>query len=74
MVTQPELRRRVEASVADLDDAIRLIRQAIFGLENRMATRACDTRSCTRAQDGIAIEVEPVADGTRLAWSVSLHP
>jgi signal transduction histidine kinase len=38
MVTKPEVRRRVEASVAELDDAIRLIRQAIFGLENRMAT------------------------------------
>ena len=37
MATQTEVRRRVEASVADLDDAIRLLRQAIFGLENRMA-------------------------------------
>jgi signal transduction histidine kinase len=36
MATQTEVRRRVEASVADLDDAIRLLRQAIFGLENRM--------------------------------------
>ena len=39
MVTQTEVRRRVETSVADLDDAIRLLRQAIFGLENRMATQ-----------------------------------
>ena len=156
MVTQTEVRRRVEASVADLDDAIRLLRQAIFGLENRMATpglrhqvlRLCadvspvpeitfagpvddalpaedadrllsllraalglletpagQTFICVEAaerlsvtvtatgppplsangagstrdlaplrerasQDGIAIEVEPVADGTRLAWSV----
>ena len=38
MATQAEVRRRVESSVADLDDAIRLLRQAIFGLENRMAT------------------------------------
>jgi signal transduction histidine kinase len=38
MADQAEVRRRVEASVADLDDAIRLLRQAIFGLENRMAT------------------------------------
>ena len=37
MATQAEVRRRVEASVADLDDAIRLLRQAIFGLESRMA-------------------------------------
>ena len=37
MATQTEIRRRVEASIADLDDAIRLLRQAIFGLENRMA-------------------------------------
>ena len=39
MVTKAEVRRRVEASVADLDDVIRLIRQAIFGLENRLATQ-----------------------------------
>jgi signal transduction histidine kinase len=37
MATQTEVRRRVAASVTDLDDAIRLLRQAIFGLENRMA-------------------------------------
>ena len=37
MATQTEVRRRVAASVADLDDAIRLLRQAIFGLESRMA-------------------------------------
>ena len=37
MATQTEVRRRVQASVADLDDAIRLLRQAIFGLENRLA-------------------------------------
>jgi signal transduction histidine kinase len=159
MVTQAEVRRRVEASVADLDDAIRLIRQTIFGLENRMATQGLrhqvlqlcadvspvpdiaftgpvddallpedadrllgllrvalgvletptgQTFICfeaaerlgvtvtatgppppsangygsTRAfaplrerarEDGIAIEVEPVADGTRLAWSVPLR-
>jgi len=33
---QPEVRRRVESSVTDLDDAIRLLRQAIFGLEHRL--------------------------------------
>ena len=37
MATQTEVRRRVEASISDLDDAIRLLRQAIFGLESRMA-------------------------------------
>ena len=37
MVTKTEARRRVEASISDLDDAIRLLRQAIFGLEHRMA-------------------------------------
>jgi signal transduction histidine kinase len=159
MVTQAEVRRRVEASVADLDDVIRLIRQAIFGLENRMATQglrhqvlqlcadvspvpeitfagpvddalpsedadrllgllrvalglletpAGQTFICVEAaerlgvtvtatgppaqsvngdgstrdfaplrkrarEDGIAIEVEPAADGTRLAWSVPLR-
>lgn len=33
---QAEVRRRVESSVTDLDDAIRLVRQAIFGLEHRL--------------------------------------
>ena len=37
MVTRTEVRRRVEASISDLDDSIRLLRQAIFGLEHRMA-------------------------------------
>ena len=159
MVTQAEVRRRVETSVADLDDAIRLLRQAIFGLENRMATQGlrhqvlhlCADVSpvpeitfsgpvddalppedadrllgllraalglletpagqafiCLEAagrlsvtvtatgpplhvangdgnsrdfaplrelarEDGIAVEVESVADGTRVAWSVPLH-
>ena len=158
MVTKAEVRRRVEASVADLDDVVRLIRQAIFGLENRLATQglrhqvlqlcadaspvpeitfagpvddalppedadrllgllrvtlglletpAGQTFICVEAaerlgvtvtatgpppsangagstrsfaslrelarEDGIAIEVEPVADGTRLAWSVPLR-
>ena len=159
MVTRTEVRRRVEATVADLDDAVRLIRQAIFGLENRvppqalrhrvlqlcadvspvpeisfagpvddalpaeeadrllglmrealglLGTSARHTVICVEAaerldvtvtatgppspstngdgstrdlaplrelarQDGIAIEVEPVADGTKLAWSVPLR-
>ncbi len=30
------MRHRVESSVTDLDDAIRLLRQAIFGLERRL--------------------------------------
>ena len=158
MVTEAEVRRRVEASVADLDGVIRLIRQAIFGPENRLATQglrhqvlqlcadaspvpeitfagpvddalppedadrllgllrvalglletpAGQTFICVEAaerlgvsvtatgprpsangagstrafaslrerarEDGIAIEVEPVADGTRLAWSVPMR-
>ena len=159
MVTHNEVRRRVEASVTDLDDAIRQLRQAIFGLENRtaaqglrhqvlqvcadaspvpeitfagpvddalpakdadrllsllrvaldlLATPAGQTFICVEAaerlsvtvtatgppldtangngrshdlaplrerarQDGIAIEVGPAAEGTRLAWSVPLH-
>jgi signal transduction histidine kinase len=160
MATQTEVRRRVDACVTDLDDAIRLLRQAIFGLENRMAhqglrhqvlqlcadvspvpeitfagpvdealpTEAADrllgmlrealgqlgTQAagpalvCVEAaeqlsvivtgtsprpraangdgsagdfaplrelarQDGIAIEIEPAADGIRLAWSVPLR-
>ena len=39
MATQAEVRRRVESSVADLDDSVRLLRQAIFGLENRADTQ-----------------------------------
>ncbi len=36
MPAKAEVRRQVESSVTDLDDAIRLLRQAIFGLENRL--------------------------------------
>ncbi len=36
LVPQAEVRRRVESSVEDVDDAIRLLRQAIFGLEQRL--------------------------------------
>jgi signal transduction histidine kinase len=150
LVSQAQVRRRLESSVADLDDAIRLLRQAIFGLENRLAAqglrqqvlRLCaevspvpeitfagpvdealppeaadplldmlhlalglvgnrPARVCVEAgerlgvtvtgsgpptsatgrrdfaplrerasQDHIAIEIEPAADGTRLAWSL----
>jgi signal transduction histidine kinase len=35
MVSQAEVRRRVESSVTDLDDAIRQLRHAIFDLETR---------------------------------------
>jgi Histidine kinase len=37
LTTEPEVRRRVESSVADLDRAVRLVRQAIFGLEHEAA-------------------------------------
>lgn len=159
MVTHNEVRRRVEASATELDDAIRQLRQAIFGLENQvpaqglrhrvlqscadvspvpeitfagpvddavpakdadrllgplrvalglLGTSAGRTFVCVEAaerlsvtvtatgwppvsangdgstrdlvplrerarQDGIAIEVGPTADGTRLAWSVPLQ-
>ncbi len=36
LAAQAEVRQRVESSVTDLDDAIRLLRQAIFGLERRL--------------------------------------
>ena len=36
LTAQAEVRQRVESSVTDLDDAIRLLRQAIFGLERRL--------------------------------------
>ena len=39
MTTEREVRRRLESSVAGLDQAVRLIRQAIFGLENRLQAR-----------------------------------
>jgi signal transduction histidine kinase len=59
MATQAEVRRRVEASVADLDDAIRLLRQAIFGLENRMATEGLRHRILQ-----LCAEVSPVPEIT----------
>lgn len=37
LTTEREVRRRVESSVADLDRAVRLVRQAIFGLEHEAA-------------------------------------
>ena len=36
LATGAEVRHRVESSVTDLDDAIRLLRQAIFGMERRL--------------------------------------
>ena len=154
LVRPAEARRRVEASVDDLDETIRLLRQAIFGLENRpdqpslqqqvlrlcadvspvpevtftgpvddalppeassrlldmlrmtlgsIGTHGADTSLRVEAgesvtvsvtvpgqgsangdgftplrerasQDGITIAVEPVAGGTRLAWSLPLGP
>jgi signal transduction histidine kinase len=160
LVPEAEVRRRVESSVTDLDDAIRLLRQAIFGLENRLdqlglrqqvlrlcigvspvpeitftgpvddalppedadqlldmlrlalgsfgthsaqtsirveageslrvivtgtghelrsangngTTRDFSTLRERASQDGVTIAVEPVAGGTRLAWSLPLRP
>ena len=42
-----DVRRRVESSVDDLDDAIRLLRQAIFGLESRWTASACGSGTAT---------------------------
>ena len=39
MIADPRARRRVEASVGDLDQAVRLLRDAIFGLEHRLQGR-----------------------------------
>jgi signal transduction histidine kinase len=39
MIGDSEARRRVEASVGDLDHAVRLLRDAIFGLEHRLQGR-----------------------------------
>ena len=39
LTTEREVRRRVESSVADLDRAVRLVRQAIFGLEHESPDR-----------------------------------
>ena len=39
LTTEREVRRRVESSVADLDRAVRLVRQAIFGLEHEVPDR-----------------------------------
>jgi signal transduction histidine kinase len=59
MATQAEVRRRAEASITDLDDAIRLLRQAIFGLENRMATKGLRHRILQ-----LCAEVSPVPEIT----------
>jgi len=59
MVTDPEVRRRVEASVTDLDDAIRQLRQAIFGLEHRMAPQGLRYRVLQACAD-----VSPVPEIT----------
>jgi len=39
LTTEREVRRRLESSVADLDRAVRLIREAIFGLQHRIMAR-----------------------------------
>jgi signal transduction histidine kinase len=39
LTTQREVRRRIESSVADLDQAVRLVRAAIFGLGHRSPGR-----------------------------------
>lgn len=59
MATQTEVRRRVEVSISDLDDSIRLLRQAIFGLENRMATEGLRHRILQ-----LCAEVSPVPEIT----------
>ena len=59
MATQAEVRRRVEASITDLDDAIRLLRQAIFGLENRIAIEGLRHRILQ-----LCAEVSPVPEIT----------
>ncbi len=38
-ITQPPVRRRVEAAARDLDQALRLIRDTVFGLEHRLQGR-----------------------------------
>ncbi len=57
--TQPEVRRRVESSVTDLDDAIRLLRHAIFGLEHRL-----DRLSLRQQVLGLCADVSPVPEIT----------
>ncbi len=39
LTTEREVRRRLESSVADLDRAVRLVREAIFGIQHRMQAR-----------------------------------
>jgi signal transduction histidine kinase len=76
MVTHHEVRRRVEASVTDLDDAIRQLRQAIFGLEHRMAPQGLRHRVLQACADvspvpeitfaGPVDDVLPAEDADRL--------
>ena len=59
LARQAEVRRRVESSVTDLDDAIRLLRQAIFGLENRL-----DRLSLRQQVVRLCADVSPVPEIT----------
>ncbi len=37
--TQPRVRQRIETAAADLDQVLRLLREAVFGLEHRLRGR-----------------------------------
>lgn len=39
LAADPQLRRRIEQAIADLDEAVQIIRDTIFGLEHRLAGR-----------------------------------
>ena len=72
MGTQTEVRRRVEDSISDLDDAIRLLWQAIFGLENQMAPQGL-RHQILQLCAGVSPVPEitfagPAPPGRRLPW------
>jgi len=59
LTTQAEVRRRVESSVTDLDNAVRLLRQAIFGLEHRL-----DDQALRQQVLRVCVSVSPVPEIT----------
>ena len=54
-----EVRRRMESAVSDLDDAVRLLRRAIFGLEHRL-----DAQALRQQVLRLCVNVSPVPEVT----------
>lgn len=59
LASPAKVRRRMESSIADLDDAVRLLRRAIFGLEHRLDAQALRQRVLR-----LCVSVSPVPEVT----------